>query len=258
MLFVLSQHELLCLLFATGLVAGTVDAIAGGGGLISLPVLLGVGMPTHIALGTNKLQSTIGTLVATWSYHRHGLISPHSLLKKVFFIFLGATAGAISAQILPGNMLKKIIPLLLLIILIYAVFCPKFGDIDNKPKMHDALFYPVFGSLLGFYDGFLGPGTGSFWVFAIIFFLGYNVTKATAYTKVFNLTSNVVALFCFILGNNIDYRLGLYMAAGQLIGGRLGAHFAMRNGARIIRPLFLMIVGMTICMLVYKNYIAPP
>jgi len=108
--------------------------------------------------------------------------------------------------------------------------------------------------LLGFYDGFLGPGTGSFWVFSLTFFLGYNITKATAYTKVFNLTSNIAALICFALANNIDYGIGFCMAVGQLMGGCLGAQLAIKNGARLIRPIFLLMVSATIITLLYKQF----
>jgi uncharacterized membrane protein YfcA len=242
------------LLFGTGLLAGTVDAVAGGGGLISVPVLLSVGIPPHSALGTNKFQSSIGTAIATWSYHRHGLIAWRSLRLGLVVVFFGAVAGAVAAQILSGSFLKTLIPWLLLIILCYAIFAPRFGADDNPAKIPESRFYGVFGSTLGFYDGFLGPGVGSFWVFSLTHFLGFNLTKATAYTKVFNLTSNLTALFCFVVAGNVDYRVGLCMAAGQLIGGRLGAQVAIKNGAKLIRPLFLVMVTVTILVLLYRQY----
>jgi uncharacterized membrane protein YfcA len=244
------------LLFTAGLIAGTVDAVAGGGGLISLPVLLSVGIPPHIALGTNKLQSCIGTSIATWSYHRHGLISWRTALRGIVLTFIGATTGAFAAQIISGAILKSLIPLLLLVILIYAIFAPKFGAEDRTPKLTEAKYFLIFGLLLGFYDGFLGPGAGSFWVVSLTFCLGYNITKATAYTKVFNLTSNLAAFVCFALANNIDYSVGLCMAAGQLIGGRLGAQIAIKNGATLIRPIFLVMVSATIVTLLYRQFFA--
>jgi uncharacterized membrane protein YfcA len=244
----------LIILFAAGLFAGTVDAIAGGGGLISLPVLLGVGLPPHLAFGTNKLQGTIGTYMATRRYYRHGLISMNEVYLGVIFGLIGSIAGSTASQILSASFLQHIIPLLLFGILIYTIFTPKMGNTDRPAKMREALFYLVFGFGLGFYDGFFGPGTGSFWVFALTFFLGYNLIKATAYTKVFNLNSSFVATICFGLGGNIDYRYGLCMAAGSIIGGRLGASLAIKKGSRLIRPLFLCIVTLTIASLAYKNY----
>lgn len=242
------------LLFLTGLLAGTIDAVAGGGGLVSIPMLLSIGMPPHLAFGTNKLQSTIGTFVATRRYYRHGLISPKSIYLGIIFGFFGAVCGAVTTQILDSEILKKIIPILLCIILLYTLFSPKLGHQDEKPRLSEFWFYLIFGFIFGFYDGFFGPGVGSFWVFSLTFFLGYNLIKATAYTKVFNLNSNVVALVCFALGGNIDYRTALCMAAGSLIGGRVGAGLALRKGAKLIRPVFLAVVTVTIATLVYRSY----
>lgn len=242
------------LLFLAGLFAGTVDAIAGGGGLISLPMLLSTGMPPHIAFGTNKLQGTIGTSMAMLKYYRHGYISLRKGFLGVLMGVFGGIAGAVCAQVLSSQCLKQIIPILLVVILIYTVCSPKMGRQDNPPKIKESIFYLVFGFGLAFYDGFFGPGTGSFWVFAMTFLLGYNLLKATAYTKLFNLNSSFIATLCFAIGHNIDYRAGLVMAAGQLIGGRLGAHLAITRGARLIRPIFLGVVTLTIASLAYKNY----
>lgn len=252
MMYSLSHQLLLPLLFFTGLVAGTVDAIAGGGGLISLPMLLSVGVPPHLALGTNKLQTSIGTSMATFSYYRQGWISLRTVYKGLIFGFFGAVLGAMTGQIISSALLAKVIPVLLVVILIYTLFSPKLGSIDAKPKMNEFWFYAIFGFVLGFYDGFFGPGTGSLWAFAITFFLGYNLTKATAYTKVFNLKSNLIATACFALGHNIDYRIALFMAAGQIIGGRLGALLAIRGGAKLIRPIFIFVVTATIVSLAYR------
>lgn len=249
---------MLLILFFTGLFAGTVDAIAGGGGLISLPVLLSLGIPPHLAFGTNKLQGTIGTCVATLKYYRHGYISLNKIYYGIIFGLMGSILGAIAAQLMSSDILRRIIPILLFFILIYTVFSPKLGLQDKKPKISEFLFYVIFGFSLAFYDGFLGPGVGSFWVFLLTFFLGYNLIRATAYTKVFNLNSSFVAMLCFAIGGNIDYKLGLVMAMGQLIGGRLGAHLVITKGARLIRPIFLSMVSLTIATLLYKSYSSSP
>lgn len=246
--------HLYLLLFITGFFAGSIDAIAGGGGLISLPVLLSVGIPPHVALGTNKLQSSIGTLVATHSYYRARLFSFKTALPGLISGLIGTVLGAVLSQLLDSSILKKIIPILLLMIFFYTLLSPKLGSGDRKPRASEFIFFMLVGFMLGFYDGFLGPGTGSFWVFLIIFFLGYSFTKATAYTKIFNLNSNLVALICFALGSNIDYKIGLTMAAGQLLGSKMGAHLAIKNGAKLIRPIFITIVSITIFSLFYQNY----
>jgi uncharacterized membrane protein YfcA len=243
------------LLFLTGLFAGTIDAIAGGGGLISLPVLLSVGIPPHVAFGTNKLQGVIGTFVATLKYYRHGYIKLNKAYLGIIIGILGGIAGSVAAQMISSEVLRKLIPILLVIIFIYTLCSPRMGQHDQEPKLRESWFYGIFGFSLAFYDGFLGPGTGSFWVFALTFLLGYNLIKATAYTKLFNLNSSFIATICFAIGGNIDYRLGLMMAAGQLIGGRLGAHLAIAKGARLIRPIFLGVVSLTIATLLYKSYV---
>lgn len=247
---------MLLILFLTGLTAGTIDAIAGGGGLISLPILLSLGVPPHVALGTNKLQSTVGTAVATYSYYKARLFSMNMVYKGLIFGLIGAILGSIASQWISSVLLKQLIPVLLVIIFFYTLFSPKLGVEDRKPRLSEYYFYIIFGFGLGFYDAFFGPATGSFWVFSLIFFLGYNLTKAAAYAKVFNLKSNVIALVCFAVGGNVDYRIGLCMAAGQLLGGRLGAYLAIRSGAKIIRPIFIMVVSISIMSLVYQSYFA--
>lgn len=243
------------LLFATGLFAGTVDAIAGGGGLISLPVLLSIGMPPHIALGTNKLQGVVGTLMAAKRYSAFGFVSFKSVRIGIVFGVLGALCGAVLTQVIDPGILKKMVPPILIAILLYTICKPKLGLSDIHPRMNQSLFYIIFGFLLGFYDGFMGPATGSFWVFLLAFFLGYNLIKASAYTKVLNLNSSLVALSCFVVAGNVDYHAGLIMAAGQLIGGRLGAGLAISKGIKLVRPLFLCVVSSSIATLVYKGYL---
>ena len=245
---------LMLLLFATGLFAGTVDAIAGGGGLISLPMLLSLGVPPHVAFGTNKLQGTIGTFVAARRYYQHGLISFKIAYRGMLFGLMGSMVGAVTAQLLGSAILYHIAPVLLVLVLFYSFLSPRLGVSDHAPRMSELVFYVLFGFALGFYDGFFGPGVGSLWVFLLTYFLGYNLIKATAYTKVFNLNSSLIATICFLIGGNIDYRIALCMAAGQVIGGRLGATLAIKKGAYLVRPVFLAVVSATIVTLAYKNY----
>ncbi|HEU5281271.1 MAG TPA: TSUP family transporter [Gammaproteobacteria bacterium] len=244
----------LLLLFATGLLAGTVDAIAGGGGLISLPVLLCMGLPPHLAFGTNKLQGTLGTLVAARRYHRAGWITLNKTHRLgLLMAFVGGLLGSVLTQLLSPVVLKAIVPVLLLFIFLYTVLTPQMGAKDRLPRLSEVWFYPLVGFLLGFYDGFFGPGTGSLWVFLLTFFLGYHLIKATGYTKLFNLTSSLSASLCFALGGNIDYRIALVMVLGQLIGGRLGAGLALKQGVKLIRPLFLGVIFCTIVSMMVRD-----
>lgn len=238
-------------LFATGLVAGLVDGIAGGGGLIALPVLLNFGVPPQVALGTNKFQSVFGTLSAVRHYVQRGAVDLRACRTGVIATLLGALAGTFAVQTVNGRVLEQVIPWLLAAVFLYTLLRPAVGTQDHPPRMSAGWFFAGFGVVLGFYDGFFGPGVGSFWAIALITVMGFNFTKATAWTKVMNATSNVAALALFAAFGRVDYRAGVVMAAGQIIGGRLGAGLVVTRGARFVRPLFLGIVGLTLMRLLY-------
>lgn len=248
--------EIFILLFAAGMIAGFVDSIAGGGGLIALPVLLFIGLPPQAALGTLKLQGSFGTFSAAFNFISKGRISFYEALPGIIFTFIGASAGSLLVQRLDPQFIKPLITILLVAVFIYTLFSGNLGRQDNTAKMSRLLYYALFGLSLGFYDGFFGPGTGSFWTFSLMVLIGYNMVKAVGYTKVMNFTSNIVALAWFILGGNVIYSIGLTMAAGQLIGARIGSNLAMARGVAIIRPIYLSVVFVTILRLLYMNFFA--
>ncbi|MCP4347564.1 MAG: TSUP family transporter [Desulfobacterales bacterium] len=247
--------EIFAVLFTSGLLAGFIDSVAGGGGLITLPVLLSVGLPPQLALGTNKLQGSFGTLSASYNYIKKGEVKLKDCHIGILYTFIGAAAGSWAVQMLNPLFIKHVIPFLLLFVLFYTLFSPKLGDDDHEPRMKQNMFFLVFGMGLGFYDGFFGPGTGSFWTAVLCIFLGFNMTKASGITRVMNFTSNIVALSLFIIGNNVLYSVGIIMAIGQVIGARIGSNLAIQKGARFIRPVFLTVVLITIVRLVYLNYL---
>lgn len=246
--------EVAALLFGTGLAAGFVDSIAGGGGLIALPMLLAVGLPPQTALGTNKLQGSFGTLSASYNFIRKGRVSLRECGFGILMTFLGAGAGTWTVQRLDPAFLIYLVPVLLLLVLIYTIFSRSFGDTARPPRMAPGAFFLLFGFGLGFYDGFFGPGTGAFWTAGCCFFLGLPLTRAAGITRVMNFTSNIVSLTLFILGGNVLFTVGLCMAAGQLIGARVGSGLAIKNGARFIRPIFTAVVAVTIARLAYTAY----
>ncbi|MBF0379222.1 MAG: TSUP family transporter [Desulfamplus sp.] len=246
--------DLLIMLFFAGLFAGLVDSIAGGGGLISVPALLFAGLPPQLALGTNKLQGTFGSLSAAYNYVRKGQASLKDSGIGILFTFIGAMVGAWAVQQLNPEFIKPLIPILLVVVFVYTLFSKKLGYEDQNPKLSWNIFWFIFGITLGFYDGFFGPGVGSFWAVAIIYFLGFNMTKASGYTKIMNFVSNIVALVMFIIGGNVYYTVGFVMAFGQTIGAIIGSGLAIRKGAAFIRPVFLIVVFLTIIRLAYLNY----
>jgi uncharacterized membrane protein YfcA len=246
----------LVLLFGAGLGAGFIDAIAGGGGLISVPALLWAGLPPQMALGTNKMQAVWGTLMAVRRYSRAGLIDwPHMKLP-IAMTFAAALAGTFAVTLVSNDVLRRIVPWMLLAIAAYTLVSPRLGARPGKPRLSPATFALLGGSLLGFYDGFFGPGVGSFWTIAAISLLGLELTRATAYTKVVNLTSNFASLLVFMLALRVRYDIALVMMAGQLVGGRLGAGLVVRHGAPLIRMVFISVVLAMVIKLLWDQFSA--
>ncbi len=244
-------HDLLLsfIVFITALIAGTVDTIAGGGGLICLPVLLLLGLSPQTALGTNKLQACFGAGTASYSFYRSGQISSTNpeLLLGILITLLGASLGTLSIIFLSASFIKKIIPYLLLVALIYILFTPqKYLHQTKKPKLNKIIFLIIFGLILGFYDGFFGPGTGSFWAVLIMIFLGLNLKQATMHAKIFNFSSNLAALFWFISFGHINYFIGCVMGIGQALGAILGSQLVLKQGVKLIKPVFILMVSVMI------------
>lgn len=243
------------LLFLTGFFAGFIDSVAGGGGLITVPVLLGIGLPPQLVLGTNKFQSTFGSFSATLNFVGNGHVSYNrELATGIVCTLIGAAGGAFVVQRIDSRWLAMTIPWLLALIFVYLLFKPKLGENDHAPRLSPVPMFLVCGLSLGFYDGFFGPGTGNFWVLALLVLGGMNMIRATAYTKVMNFTSNIVSLLLFLWGGNVRFDIGLIMAAGQFSGALCGSGLVMKKGARFIRPVFMFVVLIMVLYLFVKNY----
>lgn len=235
----MSPDLVFALLVGAAFLAGFLDAIAGGGGMITLPALLIGGVDPLAALGTNKLQSLFGSASATISYARRGHADPRRLLPAAALSFAGACGGALLATVLPIEVLERLLPFLLLGIAAYFALKPGLADVDRERRISPAAFALVLVPLVGFYDGVFGPGTGSFFMLAFVGLAGYGVLKATAHTKFLNFASNLGGFAVFALAGSIHWKLGLAMGAAQFVGAQLGARSAMRFGARLIRPLLV-------------------
>ncbi len=232
-------------LTAIAVLTGFIDAVAGGGGLIMMPALLWAGLPPINALAANKLQSMFGTSVACFNYARKGLIDIRANLLTTIAIFAGASIGVIAVQSIDSSLLALIIPLLLMAMAIYVLLSPRMSDEDAHQRI-SARGYAPLGGVIGAYDGFFGPGTGSFFTTSLVALRGLGLTRATALSKLFNLTSNIASVLFFAIGGKMFWLLGFSMAAGAMLGGWLGSHTAMRFGARLIRPLLVLLsLGLT-------------
>ncbi len=232
-------------LFASGLVAGWIDSIAGGGGLVTIPVLLGFGLSPQVALGTNKFQASFGSFTAAAHYVREDVVELPDARVGIVWTLAGSAAGTLAVQQVRADFLNLLIPALLIAIALYMFFIPVPGEHEGRARLGKGSFYFLFGFPLGFYDGFFGPGVGSFWAFALMAGLGFSLTRATGYTKVMNFTSNIVSFILFLLGGFVLVLPGVVMAAGQIIGARIGSGMVVKRGARFIRPIFIAVVILT-------------
>lgn len=240
-----SSHHYLILfsyLIFMGFLAGFIDAIAGGGGLISLPALMLTGMPISEVLGSNKLQASMGTSVAVYKYYREGFIEFTTVYRGLIMGLLGAICGACLVNYISNQFMQFIVPFLLLGVFLFNFFQKSLGVHPGVKRLPETIFFPLFGFILGFYDAFFGPGTGNFWIISIVFFLGYTFLEASGYAKILNLKSNVFSLIIFIFYGKVNFLIGIVMAIGQMIGGYLGAHAVILKGSKLVRPFFLSIV----------------
>ncbi len=234
--------------------AGLIDTLAGGGSLISVPALLMMGLPPVLALGTSKFQSCIGELNATIHFIRSKKINFKTLLPGLFFAALGSVAGTCCVQMINNAEAEKIIPWLLSVIVAYTYLSPYFLAEKTDQKISFALFFIVFGLCIGFYNGFLGPGTGALWVFVFMFFLGLNLVSASMHAKPLNMIGSFFSLIVFMIGHHVIYAVGMIMAVGQLVGSRIGAHFVLEKGVSFLRPLYLFVVTAMTLLLFVKMY----
>jgi uncharacterized membrane protein YfcA len=231
--------ETALLLALAAFVAGFIDSIAGGGGLISMPALLLAGLSPVEALGTTKWQSLWGSGSATLAYASKGHIELRAYLPFAIVSALGAALGAYFATRVPGEWMEAFLPLLLIAIALYFAFKPNMSDIDRHHRISPRLFGTTVVPAIGFYDGVFGPGTGSFFMLCLVSLMGFGVLKATAHTKLLNLASNIGSFAVFVFAGAIVWKIGLLMGAAQFLGARLGATVAMRNGSRLIKPMLV-------------------
>jgi uncharacterized protein len=242
------------ILWFVAFLAGFVDSIAGGGGIITIPVFLAMGFDPHVALGTNKLQASFGSCIASVHYARSNLVDIKLTLEGILFTAVGAAMGTYVIQQISADFLSLILPALLTAIFIYLLFSPNTGKLDKHPVVHKSFFYFAAGLIIGFYDGFFGPGTGSFWMAAFVVFLGHNLRKAAAHTKIMNATSNLVSLTVFIIGGKILFIPGIIMGSAQLLGATLGSRMVIKKGTGFVRVFFLIVVAITIAKLIHSTY----
>ncbi|KKM57530.1 sulfite exporter TauE/SafE family protein [Yersinia pestis] len=242
------------ILFAVALLAGFIDSIAGGGGLLTVPALLAVGLPPAQALATNKLQSVGGSFSASLYFIRRGAVNLKQQKLTIALTLVGSMLGAILVQYMRADILRQILPLLVIGIGVYFLLTPRLGVVDQQRRLSALPFALIAGGGIGFYDGFFGPGAGSFYALAFVTLCGFNLAKSTAHAKVLNFTSNLGGLIFFIIGGKVVWSIGLVMLVGQVLGARLGAHMVLTRGQKLIRPMIVVVSFVMSCKLLYDNH----
>ena len=246
--------ELIALFFITGIAAGFVDSISGGGGLLTMPLLLWSGLSPAVALGTNKLQGTIGTLTASLNYYRKGHVPFRTAWLSMITAFIGSAIGAFIVQQFETQTLSALLPILLIGFSVFFMFSNRMTDEDARQRLNHYTFALTAGLGIGFYDGFFGPGTGAFFVIAFITLLGYGVTRATAHTKLLNFSSNISALIFFQLSGLVVWEIGLIMGLGQMIGSYSGSHMTMKHGVKLVKLMIIIVSILMSLKLLYDSF----
>ena len=241
------------------LLAGFVDAIVGGGGLILLPALFATfpGAPPAALLGTNKAGSVWGTAMATWQYSRRVQIRWRAMLPAALAGFLSAFAGAWAVTVLSPDFLRKLLPLVLVVVLGYTLAKKDLGR-HHTPRYAvraEWIAASLIGATIGFYDGFFGPGTGSFFVFLFVRLLGYDFLNASASAKLLNVATNIAALILFSLKGYVWWHLALPLALANMLGSVLGTHMALKHGTGFVRGIFIFVVGVLILKTGYDAFL---
>jgi len=239
----------LAFLAGAGFVASFIDSQVGGGGVISLPALLAAGLPPHLALGTNKLAGTSASLSASVNYGRSGAVPWKDALRWMPLSFAGALLGVWIVLHVAGGFLLGAVLALMGAMALYVLLRPGFGKEDRTHPITrmEAVAMAACALAIGIYDGFLGPGTGSFLLFAIVALLGYGFRKAAALGRVLNFASNAAALAYFVAARQVLWQAGIPMAVAMLAGGWTGSHVGLKHGDRWLKPLF---VAITVALMV--------
>lgn len=244
------------LVCVAGFFGALVDAIVGGGGLITIPALLTTGMPTHLALGTNKFASSMGTISSAYHYYKSGQVNFKMLKFMLPLSLIGSAIGVYAVLSIDPEFLKTLIVFMVLIIGVYTLVKKELGLNNHFTGLSRSkiLLGMLLALVLGFYDGFFGPGTGSFIIFGLIGIFGYDFKKASANSKFMNFTSNFTALVLFLINGQILFTYGIPMAVSMAIGAKVGAHLAVKNGAKFIKPVFIIVSFALVLKMVWEMF----
>lgn len=245
--FINYPNELLAILFCIAIVAGFIDTLAGGGGLITMPALMISGVPPLAVLGTNKLQGSMGTATSTYMMLKHKRIHWRDVKYIMLLAFIGSALGSIAVQFINTDALSFAIPVVLLLIAVYFIVSPMPSHIETTPRLSKNKYRYGIVPAIGWYDGMFGPGTGSFFSLAGVALRGQALINATANAKALNFATNIASLIIFMAAGQVAWALGIVMMLGQLIGAWLGSHCLFKISPGYLRAIVVvMCIGMLI------------
>ena len=227
------------ILFIAAFLASLIDSIAGGGGLLTTPAMLLVGINPLNTLATNKFQSCFGTFTSTYNYYKNGLLTEPKRYLFFFLSFAGSMVGTFLVSRISNEVLESIIPILLISAAVFFIL--NRGPSTSNKSSSLVFIFNLIVILIGFYDGFFGPGTGSFFVLAFVIIKGISIMEATAITKLLNFAYNLAAFIIFAIKGYVIWELGLIMAVAQIGGANLGSRFAISNGEKVVRPVLVVV-----------------
>jgi uncharacterized membrane protein YfcA len=249
----------LWLVVATSFLAGIMDAMVGGGGLITVPALLSTypSLSPALLLGTNKCSSAFGTLVAATHYAKRVRLEWAWLLPAALVAFAGSWLGAWTLTRVDPQLLRKILPLILLSVLVYTMMHREFGLMQHPVRSLKARLVLAMGiaATIGWYDGFFGPGTGSFFIFLLVRWLGLDFLQASASAKMLNLTTNLAALLLLAATGHVWWQVGLAIAVANVAGNLLGTSLALKHGAVLVRRVFIVMVSLLVLKSGWQAYV---
>jgi len=232
--------DMLLFLMGAGFIASFIDSVVGGGGLIALPALMLTGLPPVIALGTNKMAAVMGSFTSVVSFMRSGKVN-YEIIKYLFpLAVVGSALGVYTVQLIPPQFLKPLVVILLILVTVYSLFRKNWGEQSTYSGMtgRTAVLSGITAFVLGFYDGFFGPGTGSFLLFAFLL-IGFDFVMAAGNARALNFGSNIAAVVAFGLLDSINYYYAIPMGVAMIAGALAGTRLAIEKGAAYVRPLFI-------------------
>jgi uncharacterized membrane protein YfcA len=241
--------EAFSLLFSAASIAGFIDTLAGGGGLITIPALIASGIPPLAVLGTNKLQATMGTATATYMMLKNKKVAWDGVRRFMFSAFLGSMAGAVGIQFVNAESLALMIPGVLLLVAVYFLIMPRPRELEPKPLLSASMYQRLIVPTIGCYDGMFGPGTGSFFTLAGVSLRGHGLIDATVIAKTLNFSTNIASLIVFLCAGKVVWTAGVVMMSGQLVGAWAGAHCLFK-----INPRYLRLTVVVVCLALLAKY----